>query len=984
MTDLFGNYKSQSTLQLQRIDSSKYPDTNKDFEANVRRLNGFVDYISGYLQQMQKGVDQANTDPITQIRNFATDLGQLLGGGELLYGINLGDLQYLLPALGAMFGFDTSQPFPLNLLYAAEHFLLGYIIPLDSWAFAIEDIIDGWAVALGLDPDFIAAIHELLETIQEVTNDLGGLLNDILGLFGIFDISDSFGPFGEIWHSITQLLGSFDLQDLGNLTDPILSALAPWVHTVAQFIDWLDQIIKSFSGGLTNLQGILNFSSLFTPIIDFMSGLFDPNHAWESIVNLVLLPLNLLIGPDSPFAALNIFGLLGINNLPLLPISHLSDTATANLLVEPGFNNSGVFSPGTGWSWDNSTGHTTTGSMRTTAGGAGHDRRLDSIPVPVAEGQHISVAVWVFWTLIVYSSTTTPIRLYILPYSNGVLQTPVVIAAPVSPATSTVSWQQLTGTYTVPAGIDDIKLSFQVPGNMTSGSVWFDDADLHKTGSIPQSWITNLLDSLGGLGDFIQNVVDAVLSGIRGFPVIGGFIADIIEDLIGWHDDTDATAAQASDAFLGVQATQNIIESTTTGVPTTTATDTTVQNALTGQTAVIVNQGATIEAILALQNAATNSGISLVEAFEYMDTNSLDPTLWDRFFLEGSSSGGVIATTDGHNAGMVILDGSVATTEFDLYKGPNRHTLTDYQRVATTCNTQMSGPGFLDNRASHIASYCRCNDSGDTWVRGLVTTQGQCFIQYRVAGGTITDLVGPTGGFTTPVPSPSQPLAIEAGVGGLPRAFRVWVGNNIVHSGTDTGLVTSLGSSFRGYGWGQRQDHGLPPGTVTQIAISDNTPAPVIGSHFHMYRNNTGAVAFSAGAKLPDDYFDSIPLQSPDYTASLGTNNGVTVRDSGTYRVKLVVTRNSVNAGENQRYALGIYNGSTLVAYGGWIGELITETLTGGGPSYQGNWRKLCLTEDIYCNAGDTIYPGYQGVPAFSGVGSSDGFASFMKIVRVS
>ena len=124
--DLFGKYESQSTRQLAQISSSKYPDTNKDFEANLRRLNEFVDYIAQYLSIMQKGVDQANQDAISRLRDTVTNIGVLFGGGELLYGINLGDMQYFLPALGAIFGFDSSKPFPISLFEMAEHFLLGY------------------------------------------------------------------------------------------------------------------------------------------------------------------------------------------------------------------------------------------------------------------------------------------------------------------------------------------------------------------------------------------------------------------------------------------------------------------------------------------------------------------------------------------------------------------------------------------------------------------------------------------------------------------------------------------------------------------------------------------------------------------------------------------------------------------------------------------------------------------------------------------
>lgn len=272
MTDLFGAYKSQSTVGLQRIDSSKYPDTNKDFESNVRRLNSFVDYISEYLQQMQKGVDQANTDPITQIRDTILGIGSLLGGGELLYGIDLGDLQYFLPALAAMFGFDSSQPFPLNLFYAAEHFLLGYILPLDSWNVAIEGIIDGWLVALGLTPTFIDAVHLVFDNLARFTNDVGTIINDLLGVLGIFSIFDFLaGPVGPIWGLISDILAIFNIANLGHIVDPFLETLTPWIHTFGILIGYVDDFVEAMIAGLGGGDGILH--NVMSWVNDFL-GIF--------------------------------------------------------------------------------------------------------------------------------------------------------------------------------------------------------------------------------------------------------------------------------------------------------------------------------------------------------------------------------------------------------------------------------------------------------------------------------------------------------------------------------------------------------------------------------------------------------------------------------------------------------------------------------------------------------------------------------------
>src|SRR6516164_5983248 len=178
-------FQSQSTKALASIDSTKYPDTNKDLQENIIRLNEFVDYIASYLQTMQKGIDKNNQDPIAQIQSLAADLLILLGGGELLYGIDLGDLQYFLPAIGALFGFDTSTPFPINLFNAVEHFFLGYVVPLDSFSTVIEGILDGLLEALGIDPAFIQSLNDLLDAIGSLTMSIEDLLTAAEQLIGI-------------------------------------------------------------------------------------------------------------------------------------------------------------------------------------------------------------------------------------------------------------------------------------------------------------------------------------------------------------------------------------------------------------------------------------------------------------------------------------------------------------------------------------------------------------------------------------------------------------------------------------------------------------------------------------------------------------------------------------------------------------------------------------------------------------------------------
>lgn len=98
--------------------------------------------------------------------------------------------------------------------------------------------------------------------------------------------------------------------------------------------------------------------------------------------------------------------------------------------------------------------------------------------------------------------------------------------------------------------------------NLTSGG-FFDAAKLQNiTGTISQTLVTGLTSSLSTLNTFIQNVIDAILTALRGVPIVGGVIADIIEDVTGLKETADSALSDAATA----QSTANqIVEDTNAG-----------------------------------------------------------------------------------------------------------------------------------------------------------------------------------------------------------------------------------------------------------------------------------------------------------------------------------------------------------------------------------------------------------------------------------
>jgi hypothetical protein len=298
---------SQQTYALSQIDSTKYPDTNKDFEANMGRLNTWVDYIASYLQTMQKGIDQANQDALQKVQSLVSGIEEMFAGGQGLFGIDLGNLQYYLPAIGALLGFNTTDPFPINLFDAAENFFLGYIVPLSSFASTINGFITPILEDFGINANFIQAAQNLINAFQNVTNDVESFLSNMWNVLTVFGVtSGGLSPFSDLWHAITTLLGGFSLTNLGAITNPIFLALAPWVQDLADLVNTIGDAITAIEN-ITNpfgqlLQNFLSFTNIFG-WLNIPGANFSNFSEWFQIPGLTAIS-NLIVNVSTALANL--------------------------------------------------------------------------------------------------------------------------------------------------------------------------------------------------------------------------------------------------------------------------------------------------------------------------------------------------------------------------------------------------------------------------------------------------------------------------------------------------------------------------------------------------------------------------------------------------------------------------------------------------------------------------------------------------------
>ncbi|UYL86878.1 minor tail protein [Gordonia phage RavenCo17] len=281
--------------------------------------------------------------------------------------------------------------------------------------------------------------------------------------------------------------------------------------------------------------------------IDF-AGLRDAIEGNYAGDDFALLAIQNTIGRLRSLAA----GLIQPWRIPQLTLSQLTAQPSPNLLTGFGDFADGSTLDGDGvWTWDGDVGKTTPGSARTTADGT--PKVLTSEAIAVAAGQQLECSGWVRWQ---GASGSGPcMQLLVVPYVGAAAQTPVVISNIVAPpgTVGVSSESTLAGSYVVAANVTAVRVRLTAEAAMTAGTVWWDDVVLRKTAtSLPQQWVSGLVDGLGDLWDGVENVatiitqIADIFAGAVVTPINAAVaqVKDWFLGLLGWQDD----AASATDA----------------------------------------------------------------------------------------------------------------------------------------------------------------------------------------------------------------------------------------------------------------------------------------------------------------------------------------------------------------------------------------------------------------------------------------------------
>lgn len=389
-------YESPQGRALSTITFESYEKVYDDQAKFMSKLAGDVSYMAGSMRKMQRGIDTANENFMQQIQDLVNNVVVIMGGGSFGdSGIDLGDLKYVLQAVGALLGFQSVDgiPLPINVVNAAWHFFSAYIFPADNFQTVIDTIVDGIIAAmlgpLGTIPIAGQAAQQLAVIISDIRDLLDPIAAAVDSFFSVFSINlndtgqviDYFGPLQPIFDAFTTALNGVNLPDFSSTFHEIALWTLPFVNLLADVITafgpMLTDTVNMGAGVITPivnqitplivalapiLTGITSVVNGLNPILDGVKGvlsLFGFGSAPSGFVAATVAGnffTNWLTSGGLPnFDASKITtGVLSLLRIPGLPTSQItsgtflssffpqfgmSQSAGSNLVLDPGFEN---------------------------------------------------------------------------------------------------------------------------------------------------------------------------------------------------------------------------------------------------------------------------------------------------------------------------------------------------------------------------------------------------------------------------------------------------------------------------------------------------------------------------------------------------------------------------------------------------------------------------------------------------------------------
>lgn len=308
------------------------------------------------------------------------------------------------------------------------------------------------------------------EWLVEFGQQLQDRFSNLAALFGLTDVD---------------LDGDIDVNDVWQAV--VSTFIQPIIDIVGQIGDALNSVLAPIFGGI-------DFNDLPTPA-----------EVWQTVINTLMLPLNLLLGPGSALNAANLFGRISLpqfgSGVPIMALT----TAVPNEL-EP-FSAASV-PTADGWSFNAGQ-----DAAQVVADGSIKTLYLQSGVIKVEAGQPLDTGVSVTYSG-VSSGAGQAIRYVLETFTSddgSGTATPVTIGSVSGPSgTITTPVSLSNSSWAIPAGVQSVRPVLVVDSLVTAGTVfWKNTPSLKKklagqlAGGLP-----NALDNAGqAIRDAIANAL---------------------------------------------------------------------------------------------------------------------------------------------------------------------------------------------------------------------------------------------------------------------------------------------------------------------------------------------------------------------------------------------------------------------------------------------------------------------------------------------
>jgi hypothetical protein len=366
---------------------------------------------------------------------------------------------------------------------------------------ALQSLINT-IVGKGLDFLTTTGPEALLSDVDQFFTNLLKFLGELDPLSSSFDVAAAAQTFLNTILIPTNLIAPL-VEDASNIISGVTgfvpmanldTALLTAVIGGAQaLIDAILETVGIPAGSGTETQVNQYFSDLLNMLANpsLTSGGFDPAAAVATFINDMIHPTKLL-APLNPVTQL-----IDHWTLPAIPVGAIGQILP-NLLANPSFSSAASIANNPNWSWASGVTHLADGTGSATATANGTTKNLLSDPaVPVSANQILNISTWLQWSGVTASGPA--FALSVVPYlgSNAAGST---VLQTISNPPAAGAWQQLSGTYTVPAsGVDNIRMQLQILPGASAGSTWWDDGAVTKVQLWAESWTAGLTGDLGNL-----------------------------------------------------------------------------------------------------------------------------------------------------------------------------------------------------------------------------------------------------------------------------------------------------------------------------------------------------------------------------------------------------------------------------------------------------------------------------------------------------